>query len=111
VLHEKKEKKVIQTLCKSIERQVNGYRKLYQEFVAMLIPIKLYVPVVTNILSYDDKLILLKTKSLNALSEVVMKGVHNITTDITDSVEGGFEKSSYIDNHRIDAKLHGKHFP
>jgi hypothetical protein len=71
----------------------------------MLVPLKLYVPVVTEILGYSDKLILLKTRSLNTLSEVILKGVHNVASELNE-VEGGFEKSKYIDNHRIDAKLH-----
>ena len=104
----KKDKKVIQQLCRSIERIVDGYRKFNQDFVAMLIPLKLCVPVVTNILGYNDNLILLKTKSLNTLSEVVMRGVHNISSDLHENIEGGQEKSNYIDNHRIDSKLHGK---
>ena len=107
-MNNKKDKKEIQRLCKSVERLVDGYRKFNQDFVAMLIPLKVYVPVVTHILTYSDQLILLKTRSLNTLIEVVMKGVQNIASDLTETIEGGFEKAKYIDNHRIDSQLHGK---
>ena len=105
---EKKEKKIIQRLCKSIERLVEGYRKFNQDFVAMLIPLKLYVPVVTNILGYSDKLMLLKIRSLNTLSEVALRGVHNISADLHEISDGDQEKAQYIDNQRVDSKLHGK---
>lgn len=89
-----------------MERLVEGYRKFNQDFVALLVPLKLYVPIVTEIMGYSDKLILLKTRSLNTLSEVILKGVHSLNSELNE-VEGGFDKSKYIDNHRIDSKLHG----
>jgi len=87
---------------------VEGYRKFNQDFVAMLIPLKLYVPVVTNILGYSDKLMLLKIRSLNTLSEVALRGVHNISADLHEISDGDQEKAQYIDNQRVDSKLHGK---
>lgn len=107
-MNAKKEKKALKKVIKSIERLVEGYRKFNQDFVATLIPLKLYVPVVTNIIGYSDKLILLKTRSMNTLSEVVMRGVHNISSDLHEAIEGGQEKTKYIDNHRVDSQLHSK---
>ena len=99
---------MVKKTAKSVERLVDKFRKLNQDFVALLIPLKVFVPVVTKILGMSDDLILLKTRSINNLSDVVLKGVHNVSSDMIESVEGGFEKSKYIDNHRIDSKLHGK---
>ncbi|CAI2375501.1 unnamed protein product [Moneuplotes crassus] len=107
-MNAKKEKKALKKVTKSVERLVEGYRKFNQDFVSTLIPLKLYVPVVTNIIGYSDKLILLKTRSMNTLSEVVMRGVHNISSDLHEAIEGGQEKTKYIDNHRVDSQLHSQ---
>lgn len=115
VIKDKKEKKETQKLCKSVERLVDGYRKFNQEFVATLVPLKIHVPVVNNILSYSDELILLKTRSVNTLAEVVLRGAHNVTSDTPLAEERGKTESSYllssnamyIDNNRIDSKLQG----
>ena len=105
----------MQKLCKSVERLVDSYRKFNQEFVATLVPLKIHVPVVTSILGYSDELILLKTRSVNTLGEVVLRGAHNVASGADATEEGGKTEASYllssnatyIDNHRIDFKLQG----
>lgn len=89
------DKKSISKLSKSVERLVDHYRKFNQDFVGTLIPLKLYVPVVTSILNYSDELILLKTRSVNILC--------NYTPNFKDISSG----TTFVDGHRLDKNLTG----
>ena len=93
VVQQKDEKKAIAKLSKSVERLVYSYRRFNQDFVGTLIPLKLYVPVVTSILDYDDELILLKTRSVNVL--------YGFTPNFKE-----IDKSTaYYEGHRLDSAL------
>jgi hypothetical protein len=93
VIQQKSNSKKIKKLDKSIERLVDGYRKFNQEFVLSLIPLKIYVPVVTSILEYGDELMVLKSRSLNVLYEIT-PDFKNIELGVT-----------YVDGHRLDKQL------
>ena len=89
----KSDKKAINKLSKSVERLVYSYRRFNQEFVGTLIPLKLYVPVVTSILDYDDELILLKTRSVNVLF------------GFTPNFREIGKSTAYYEGHRLDSAL------
>ena len=109
ILKEKQDHKTEQRLTKSIERLVDGYRKFNQEFVALLIPLKVYVPVVTNILGYSDELMTLKTRSINSLSEIVMRGSFKLSDGMEQNEFEDDKRGTYIDNNRIDVQLQGSY--
>ena len=108
IINDKQDAKIEQKLAKSIERLVDGYRRFNQDFVALLVPIKVYIPVVTNILGYNEELITLKTRSVNALSDIVMRGSFKMSDGIEQNEFEDDKRANYIDNNRIDAKLQGK---